>query len=148
VKGSERVKFVKQVIFCSNSMSVIDLDECGCPTFDVLYEKFKNYKNQPTCSYLSHTNEFQAITSKSYNCSRKQAWAFKAWLNEMNQCIVDREEESMIDYNESEDYISKQESELSTIWNTWRNMPNDDDDDDFIEFSMEPMEIEFTDYTE
>jgi len=33
VKGSERVKFVKEVIFCSNSMSVIDLDECGCPTY-------------------------------------------------------------------------------------------------------------------
>ena len=91
VKGSERVRYVDEKIF-RKSLPVIDLDQCGCPTFKELYDKgeLKNYSDQPECFYWNHTDEYRAST-KSYNCSLKQVWAFAMWLNKINSIDVEDE---------------------------------------------------------
>jgi hypothetical protein len=86
VKGSERVNFTNDVIF-QNSIPIIDLDKCACPTFNTLYNELgeeEKSKFEPVCFHLVHSNDYR-LHCKEYRCSLKQAWTFKLWLNRMIQ---------------------------------------------------------------
>jgi len=111
------------------------------PTFKELYDKgeLKNYSDQPECFYWNHTDEYRAST-KSYNCSLKQVWAFAMWLNKKDVLLEATDECTQ---TIQEDYALHQQTKylrLATELNTLINgesmevLDDDDDDIDFIEF--------------
>jgi len=123
VKGSERVQFATNVIFNkSSSPQIIDLDKCGCPTFNSLFKDLRY--DLPDCHYATHAN------GNRYKCSKKQAWAFKTWINMVNK---------LDDYDEVDSGdVESEYLRSATAFNTMRNTMIEDDD--FIEFTTMNLE--------
>lgn len=156
VKGSERVKFVREIIF-ENKVPVADLDKCGCPKYDE-----KQYTDEPSCFYRYHLDEFRKMV-KVFSCALKKAWFYTCWLDEMMRFKCQNRSTDDVECDENDGPTPVLQTEcsipettiiaalyeeeflkLSTLFNTRQNGLVNEEKDEFIEFTEEDEFTEFT----